>query len=210
MAVHTKAQRYFRGAFDAVDADFTVTLGGVRVPGGEQGALVEYGQVERGSGAELAYVHVAAEGAGRAGSELTVFSRGNAHHSTERAQGDDGRSQRTGYLGVERPVKEIGLTESVFQEAEAGDHAGPAPTAMFHLQHLNLEYVAGLGSFDSDGAGECVDPVSVDSQKVFDARTWFYLAAAGVEAAHVHGVAGGDRQAWFEGAVPAGMSGLSS
>jgi hypothetical protein len=81
---------------------------------------------------------------------------------------------------------------------------------MFHLQHLNFEHVAGLGSVNSDGAGECVDPVSVDGQKIFDARTWFYLAAAGVEAAHVHGVSGGDRQAWFEGAVPAGMGGLSS
>ena len=209
MAVHTKAQRDFRGALDAVDADFAVTLGGVRVAGGKQGARVEYRQVECGSGAKLAYVHVAAEGARGPGSEFAVFGRGNAHHSTERAQRDDGRSQRTAYLGVERPVKEIGLTELVFQKTEAGDHARPTPASVFHLQHLNFEHVAGLGSVDADGAGQGMNPASVDGQKIFDARAWLYLAAAGVEAAHVHGVSGGDRQARFEGAVPAGMSGLS-
>ena len=40
MAVHMEAQRDFRGALDAIDADFSVTLGGVRVPGGEQRAFV--------------------------------------------------------------------------------------------------------------------------------------------------------------------------
>src|SRR5216684_2180610 len=114
MAVHTEAQRDFGGAFDAVDADLPVTLCGVGVPGGEQGAWVEYGKVECGSGTELAYVHVAAERARRAGSEFAVFARGNAHHSTERAQRDDRRSKRTTYLGIERPVKEVGLTESIF------------------------------------------------------------------------------------------------
>ena len=210
MAVHMEAQRDFRGALESSDADFAITLGGVRVPSGKQGALVEYGQIKCGAGAELAHVHVAPEGAWRAGSEFAVFGRGYAHYSTEGAQGDDGLSQRTGYLGIERPVKEIGFTETVFQKTKAGDHAGPTPSSMFHLQHLNLEHVAGLGSVDADGAGERVDPVSVDGQKILDGCPWLYLAATGIEAAHVHGVSGGDCQAWFEGTVPAGMSGLSS
>ena len=190
LAVDTKAQRHFRRALDAVDADFAVALGSVRVPGRKQGARVQYRQVERGSGAKLAHVHVAAEGARGAGAELAVFRRGNAHHSAEGTQGHHGWAQRTAYLGVEHPVKEIRLTKLLLKETEPGDHARPTPAQVLHLQDFNLEHIAGLGAVDPDGAGQGMNPAPVNGQKIFHARARRYLTAAGVEAAHVYRVSG--------------------
>ena len=83
-------------------------------------------------------------------------------------------------------MKEIRLTKLLFQKTEPRDHARPAPAQVLHLQNLNLEHIAGFGAVDPDGAGQGMNPAPVDGQKILHARAWFYLAAAGVEAAHVY------------------------
>jgi hypothetical protein len=85
-------------------------------------------------------------------------------------------------------MKKKGLAKVFLEEAKSGDHARPTPTPVLHLQDLNLEHIAGLGAFDSYGTGERMNPAPIDGLKIFHARAWRYLAAAGVEAAHVHRV----------------------
>jgi hypothetical protein len=93
-------------------------------------------------------------------------------------------------LRVQYPVKEVRITELVFQKTEPWKHARPAPTPVFYVQNVNFKYVSRLGAVDPDGAGQGMNSIAVDGQKVFDTCAWRHLAAAGVEAAHVHRISG--------------------
>src|SRR3974390_2776871 len=78
-----KAQSDINRTLDAIDAHFPIALGSVCVPCGEQCTRIEHGQVERGTVAKFANIHIAAEDSWRACTEFSVPGRGNAHHSTD-------------------------------------------------------------------------------------------------------------------------------
>ncbi len=196
------------GALDAIDADLAVALGGVGVAAGEECAGDLYGEVKGGAGGELADVHVAAEGARGAGAVLAGFGGGNAHDAAEGAQRHDGGGERAGGVGVECPGKEEGLVEALFEEAEAGDDAGPAPALVGDAEDVDLEDVTVGGAMDGYGAGEGVDDAAVDGLEVVEGGGGGDLRAAGVEAGEVDGVAGVDGEARRQGGVPAGVRGF--
>ena len=97
-AVQVKAQRGVERAFDAVDADLAVSLGGVAISAGKEGAGIEDGEIEAGSGAEFTHVHVAAERAGWTGAEFSIGGGGDAHHSAKGAKGDYGGRERASFV----------------------------------------------------------------------------------------------------------------
>src|ERR1700677_1007517 len=100
-------------------------------------------------------------------------------------------------------MKEKWFVKLLLQESKPRSHTRPAPAQVFYLQHLDLEHVAGFSALDENGSGQCVDSASIHSQKIFDACPRSNLRSAGIEAAHVHGIAGCNRQSWFKSAVPA-------
>ncbi len=59
-------------------------------------------------------------------------------------------------------MKEIGVAEVVFEEAEAFDDGGPAPAVVTGFEDVDLEDVAGFGGIYIDRAGEGVDAGAVD------------------------------------------------
>jgi len=203
--VQREAEGGVGGAFDAIDADFAIALSGVGVAGGEESGWVEDGQVEGGSGAEIADVHVAAERAGWAGAEFAGLGGGDAHDAAEGAQRQDGGEEGAGDVGFELPVEEGGLGEALREEAETADDAGPAPALVLDVEDVDLEGVAWGGTVDRDGAGERVDAGAVDAEEVGDGGVRIDLGSAGVEALHVHRVAGGDLKARREVAAPEGV-----
>ena len=178
LLVKPEAERYIGGAFDAVDADLAVALRGMGVARGEQRARVENREIQGGSGGELPHVHIAAEWTGRARAKFAVFGARDAHHSAEWAERHDRWRQRSAHGAFELPVKEEWLAEAVLQEAEAGNHAGPAPAPVRHLEHVNLQDVARLGAVHVDRAGECVDAIAVDLEKFGERHFRIHLRAA--------------------------------
>ena len=203
-----EAEGGIKGALDAVDADFAVTLGSVAVAATEEGTRGEHGEVEFGSGAEFADVEIAAEVAGRAGAEGAVFSAGDAHHSEKRAEGEDGGGEGAGDIFVKLPLEEIGVGEAFLQKAEAGDDAGPAPAVVMGGDDFDFEDVAGFGVLDPDGSGEGVDAGAVDALVLFEGHGGVDLAAAGVLAIDVDHVVGGDAKTGFMGPIPDGVGGF--
>ena len=206
--VEMEAQGDIERALDAIDADFAVALCGVAVTTGEEGTGDEYWEVEAGADAEFADVEVAAEGAGRARAEGAVVRTGDAHDAEERAEGNDGGPERARGVGVELPMKEVVVAELILEEAEAFDGRGPAPAVVGGAEDVDLEDVAGLGAFDPDRPGECVNAGPVDAEEVLGGGARVNLAAAGVEALEVDGVARGDAQARRQSAVPDGVGGF--
>src|SRR5262245_19907410 len=72
---------------DRGDADLTVTLHAVAVAAGEQRALPKHRKIERGSGAKLLVVEIAADGAGYDRSDTPPWQRRrHAHHAKERRE----------------------------------------------------------------------------------------------------------------------------
>ena len=56
-----------------------------------------------------------------------VFRAGHSHDAEKGAQRNRrGREGRSGFA-FQLPVKEVGLTEAIFEEAEAFNHAGQSP-----------------------------------------------------------------------------------
>ena len=92
MFVQVKAEGGIGGAFDAIDRDFAVALRGVGVAGREERASVQDGKIESGAVGEFTDIHIAAEDAWRTRAELSVFRDGDAHHATEGAERNYGRS----------------------------------------------------------------------------------------------------------------------
>ncbi len=205
--MEVEAEVDFSWALDAVDADFAVALGGVGVAAGEEGEGLLDGEVEGSAGGELADVEIATESARGTGAELAVFGGGDAHDAAEGAEGNDGGGEGFGCGGVEVPVEEEGICEALFEEAEAGDDVGPAPTNVADGEDVDLEDVAGLGIVDGDGAGEGVDKAAIDVGEGFECGGGGDLGAAGVDALEVDGVSGGDGEARRDGSVPTGVGG---
>ncbi len=96
LLVQPEAQRDVRRALDAIDADFAVALGGVRVARREKRAGIVDGKIQRGARAKLAHIHIAAERPRRPRDELAVFGPRNSHHAAEWPQRHDGRARATG------------------------------------------------------------------------------------------------------------------
>lgn len=162
MFMEVEAEGKVEGALDSVDTDLAVALGGVAVAAGEESTGNEDGEVEAGAGGELADVEVAAEGAGRAGAEGTIFGASYSHDAGEGADGDDRGGEGLRGLVVELPVEEVRLTEVIGEKAKAFDDAGPTPAVMVCGENVDLEDVAGFGSLNIDRSGEGVDAGAVD------------------------------------------------
>ncbi len=83
MLVDMEAEGYIGRALNAVDANFSVTLSGVRVAAGEECAGLLDGQIERGTGGQFADIHVAAEDAGWTGADLAMLGWSYSHDTAE-------------------------------------------------------------------------------------------------------------------------------
>src|ERR1700728_4463966 len=205
-----KAQSHVERAFDAVDANLAVALGGVTVSAGEECARIEDRQVELGSAAEVADVHVAAESAGRTRANFAIDRGSDAHDSAEGAQRNDCGRQRASLASGQVPVEKVGFAEALLEEAKAFGDGGVAPAMMARIEDVDLKNVAGLGSADENRSGERVNAVAVDGKQVGERGAAFDLAAAGLDALEVNSVAGSDLEARRQSAVPAGMGGLGN
>ena len=102
-------------------------------------------------------------------------------------------------------MKEIGLVETILQETQTLDYAGPSPTAVASGQHLDLQHIAWLRPLDPDRAGERVDACAVDGQQLPGRHARPHLAATGVSALERDSVARLDTQPGRERAVPHGV-----
>ena len=113
MLVQMKAQRDIKGALDAVDTDLAIALRRMAIATAKECTAIVDGQVERGSGAELANIKVSAERPRWTGPESAILCAGYAHNPQEWPQRHDCRNQRTGVLALKFPVKKVRLTEPV-------------------------------------------------------------------------------------------------
>ena len=75
-------------------------------------------------------------------------------------------------------MKEKWLAEAFLQKAKSGDDARPSPAPVSHLEHVDLENVAGLGALDIDRAGERVDPPAVNGEEFGKRHLGMHLRAA--------------------------------
>ena len=146
-----------------VDADLAVALHAMAVAGGEQRALVEHGQEQRGALGQFLVVEVAADGARFLGVDHPpVGRRGHAHHAEEGRERQvhpafgrpEGQAAGHG-LAVHRDVQHAAIGEVLGQRAEQGAEAAEAPVgAELDLLDVDAQRVAGLGAADLDGAGD--------------------------------------------------------
>ena len=150
LLVHLEAQRNVRRTFDSVDAHFSVALRGMRIARGKKRAAIKHRQIERGAGAQLAHIHVAAENARRPRAKFAVFRGRHAHHAAEGTQRHDSRRDRFAHLSLQFPEEEKRLRKTLLEKTEAAHHARPAPAFVRHFQHVHLKNVARLGSLDKN------------------------------------------------------------
>ncbi len=105
-------------------------------------------------------------------------------------------------------MKEIGFAKSIFEKAKALNDAGPAPVGVARGQHIDLQYVARLGSLDPDGPSERVNAAAVDGQVFLGGHPGPHLAAARVHALNLHLISRLNAQTRRKGSVPHGMGGF--
>ena len=177
LLVQVEAQRHVQRALDAVDADLAIALRGVPVAATEQRAVIEDRQVERGAGAELAHIEIAAEGARWPGAECAVVGARNAHHAAETAAPAPPPAPAS--WSPRRPDaqwKRYGSRKRSFRKPRPGitlDH--PQPLCR-RGQHVDLQHVARLRAFHRRWAGERVNAAAVDAA---DTRRWSCRDAPG-------------------------------
>jgi Cu/Zn superoxide dismutase len=80
---------------------------------------------------------------------------------------------------------------------------------MGHFEDIHFEDIAPVGPLHKNRPGERVNTIAIDVKEFREAHSGAHLRPAGVDAFHVHDIAGCDAQARFNGAVPAGVSGQS-
>ena len=128
-----------------------------------QSALDLDRQVERRALHELSRVHVPPEASGRHDRHLLRARGTDAHRPEERLDRDRDVVAQIRELAV-REVEDadVGIREVVGQQAEAGDDDGVAPAARLHLEDLDRQRVARLGSFDEHRSRQRVDAIPIE------------------------------------------------
>ena len=92
--------------------------------------------------------------------------------------------------------------EFIGQQAEAGDVRGPAPIARLEFEQLDLERVAGLGTFNGDGSVHLVDPREVERGDVADRGGGGDLTARGVKRIDLDDGTARNRGDRLDGSIP--------
>ena len=190
MLVEVKSQRHISRALDAVDADLAVSLRGVGISCRKERAVIQHRQIQPGTRAQLAYVHIAAKDARRAGAKFAIFCRRHSHHSAERgaAARRQGRANRLLCL---RASSERGMVrQSVPSESRDRESRSTSPSLCARLPaHLSRACRRarrpGLRSARS-ARGSSRDQ-SRETASTVDSGS--HLSAARVDALHVDDVA---------------------